>query len=44
MARIELGRLGQVGGVMGAIGYLASGFAGLVTGMSLIVDGGLTAD
>ena len=44
LAQIKLGRLGQVGGVMGALGDLASGFAGLVTGMSLIVDGGLTAD
>jgi hypothetical protein len=44
LAQIKLGRLGQGDGVMGALGCLAFGSAELVTGVSLIVDGGLTAD
>ena len=44
LAKIKLGRLGQVEDVMGAIVYLASDASALVTGTSLLVDGGWTAD
>ena len=44
LSRIKLGRLGQVSDLTGAILYLASPAASLVTGTSLIVDGGWTAD
>ncbi len=43
-ARIKLGRIGTPRDVTGAILYLASDAAGLVTGTSLLVDGGWTAD
>ena len=43
LAKIPLGRLGQVGDVAGAIVYLASDASGLVTGSALRVDGGWTA-
>lgn len=42
--KIKLGRIGQVGDLMGAIVYLASDAAAMVTGTSLIIDGGWTAD
>jgi NAD(P)-dependent dehydrogenase (short-subunit alcohol dehydrogenase family) len=42
--KIKLGRIGQVEDVMGAILYLAGDAAALVTGTSLLVDGGWTAD
>ena len=41
--RIPLGRLGRVEDVTGAVLYLASDAAALVTGTSLLVDGGWTA-
>ena len=41
--RIPLGRLGRVEDVTGAVVYLASDSAELVTGTSLLVDGGWTA-
>jgi NAD(P)-dependent dehydrogenase (short-subunit alcohol dehydrogenase family) len=41
--RIPLGRIGAVGDVVGAVVYLASPAAELVTGTSLLVDGGWTA-
>jgi NAD(P)-dependent dehydrogenase (short-subunit alcohol dehydrogenase family) len=44
MSKIKIGRLGQVEDLMGAIQYLASDAAALVTGTSLVVDGGWTAD
>lgn len=44
LGKIKLGRLGTVEDLMGAIVYLASDAAALVTGTSLIVDGGWTAD
>jgi len=44
LAKIKLGRLGQVEDLMGAVVYLASDASALVTGTSLIVDGGWTAD
>ena len=44
LAKIKLGRIGQVEDVMGAVLFLASEASALVTGTSLIVDGGWTAD
>lgn len=44
LGRIKLGRLGQVGDLTGAILYLASDASSLVTGSSITVDGGWTAD
>jgi NAD(P)-dependent dehydrogenase (short-subunit alcohol dehydrogenase family) len=41
--RIPLGRVGRVEDVTGAVVYLASDAAALVTGTSLLVDGGWTA-
>jgi NAD(P)-dependent dehydrogenase (short-subunit alcohol dehydrogenase family) len=41
--RIPLGRIGTVEDVTGAVVYLASPAAALVTGTSLLVDGGWTA-
>lgn len=42
--KIKLGRVGELEDVMGAIVYLASDAASLVTGTSILVDGGWTAD
>jgi NAD(P)-dependent dehydrogenase (short-subunit alcohol dehydrogenase family) len=44
LAKIKLGRLGRVEDLMGAVIYLASDASALVTGASLLVDGGWTAD
>ncbi|WP_374410325.1 SDR family NAD(P)-dependent oxidoreductase [Novosphingobium colocasiae] len=44
LAKIKLGRLGTVEDLMGAALYLASDASALVTGTSLIVDGGWTAE
>lgn len=44
LSKIKLGRIGRVEDVMGAVLYLASDAAALVTGTSLLVDGGWTAD
>lgn len=44
LSKIKLGRLGRVEDLMGAILYLASNASALVTGTSLIVDGGWTAE
>ena len=44
LAKIKLGRLGKVEDVTGAILFLASDASALVTGTSLVVDGGWTAD
>lgn len=41
--RIPLGRLGQEEEIMGAVVYLASDASSLVTGTSLLIDGGWTA-
>jgi NAD(P)-dependent dehydrogenase (short-subunit alcohol dehydrogenase family) len=42
-SRIALGRLGTLEDVMGAVTFLASDAAALVTGSALMVDGGWTA-
>lgn len=42
--KIKLGRIGEVEDIMGAVVYLASDAASLVTGTSLLIDGGWTAD
>ena len=43
LAKIPLGRLGQIEDIMGPVAFLASDAAGLVTGSALMVDGGWTA-
>lgn len=44
LKKIKLGRLGQVEDVMGAVVFLASDASALMTGTSMIIDGGWTAD
>lgn len=43
-SKIKLGRVGEVRDLMGAILYLATDASAMVTGTSLLVDGGWTAD
>ena len=43
LSRIKLGRLGQVEDLMGSAVFLASDASGLMTGSSVVVDGGWTA-
>ena len=42
--KIKLGRIGQVKDVIGGVLYLASDAASMVTGSSLKIDGGWTAE
>ena len=42
--KIKIGRVGEVEDIMGAVRFLASDAAALVTGTALVVDGGWTAD
>ncbi|MCP5001558.1 MAG: SDR family oxidoreductase [Hyphomicrobiales bacterium] len=42
--KIKLGRIGEVEDIMGAVTFLASDAAALITGTSLLIDGGWTAD
>ncbi len=44
LSKIKLGRIGRVEDLMGAVLFLASDASALVTGTSIIVDGGWTAD
>lgn len=44
LTKIKLGRLGTVEDLMGGVVYLASDASALVTGTSLLIDGGWTAD
>jgi len=44
LAKIKLGRIGQVEDLTGGIVYLASDASSLVTGTSLTIDGGWTAE
>lgn len=43
-SKIKLPRLGEVTDIMGAVAFLASDAASLITGTSLLIDGGWTAD
>ncbi|MTH95932.1 SDR family oxidoreductase [Roseibium sp. RKSG952] len=43
-SKIKLGRVGEVSDIMGGVVYLASDASSLVTGTSLVIDGGWTAD
>ena len=42
--KIKLGRVGEVSDIMGAIFYLATDLSSMVTGTSILVDGGWTAE
>ena len=42
--KIKLNRIGEVEDIMGAVTFLASDAAAMITGTSLLVDGGWTAD
>ena len=44
LAKIKLGRIGTVSDLMGAAVFLASDASALMTGTSLVIDGGWTAD
>jgi NAD(P)-dependent dehydrogenase (short-subunit alcohol dehydrogenase family) len=43
LGRIPLGRLGEMQDIMGAVVFLASPAAALITGAALVIDGGWTA-
>ncbi len=44
LAKIKLGRIGTVEDLMGAVVFLASDASALMTGTSIVVDGGWTAE
>jgi NAD(P)-dependent dehydrogenase (short-subunit alcohol dehydrogenase family) len=43
LSKIKLGRLGEVEDIMGAVVFLASDASAMMTGASLLIDGGWTA-
>jgi NAD(P)-dependent dehydrogenase (short-subunit alcohol dehydrogenase family) len=43
LSKIPIGRLGEPEDVVGAVVFLASEMAALITGSSIMVDGGWTA-
>jgi NAD(P)-dependent dehydrogenase (short-subunit alcohol dehydrogenase family) len=44
LSRIKLGRLGQLEDLTGAVVFLASDASALMTGTSMVIDGGWTAE
>ena len=44
LAKIKLGRIGKIEDLMGAVVFLAGDASALMTGTSLVIDGGWTAD
>ncbi len=44
LAKIKLGRVGQVEDLIGAVLLLASDASAMMTGTSVVIDGGRTAD
>ncbi len=44
LSKIKLGRLGQVEDLMGAVVFLASNASAMMTGSTMTIDGGWTAD
>jgi NAD(P)-dependent dehydrogenase (short-subunit alcohol dehydrogenase family) len=44
LSKIKLGRVGEVEDIMGAVTFLASDAAALITGTHLLIDGGWTAE
>lgn len=42
-SKIKLGRIGEIEDIMGAVVFLASSASALITGSSLVIDGGWTA-
>lgn len=42
--KIKLGRVGEIEDIMGAVVFLASDASSLITGTSIVIDGGWTAD
>lgn len=44
LSKIKIGRLGQVSDLLGAVIFLASDASALMTGTSMIIDGGWTAE
>ena len=42
--KIKIGRVGEIEDIMGALAFLASDASALITGTSIIIDGGWTAD
>lgn len=42
--KIKLGRIGEIEDIMGAVAFLASDASALITGTSILIDGGWTAE